>query len=267
MQTDSKHNVLGVLVDAVDYEGAMEGILRAARERRVFSVSALAVHGVMTGVLSREHRYRLNHFDLLVPDGQPVRWAMRFLYDAKLRDRVYGPRLTLEVCRAAAQEGLAVYFYGSTPEVLTSLCANLRRQFPGLIIAGAAPSKFRRMSAAEKEDTVRQIQNSGASIVFVGLGCPRQEVWTYEFARVISMPVLAVGAAFAFHAGQVPQAPLWMQNAGFEWLFRLCAEPRRLWKRYLFLNPLYLLLLLLQALRLCGFSDEGREPDVELPFG
>src|SRR5260370_21490187 len=107
------------------------------------------------------------------------------------------------------------------------------------------------MSAAEKEDTVRQIQNSGASIVFVGLGCPRQEVWTYEFARVISMPVLAVGAAFAFHAGQVPQAPLWMQNAGFEWLFRLCAEPRRLWKRYLFLNPLYLLLLLLQALRLC----------------
>src|SRR5258708_2265998 len=133
MQRDSKHNVLGVLVDAVDYEGAIEETLRAARERRAFLVSALAVHGVMTGVLSREHRYRLNHFDLLVPDGQPVRWAIRFLYGTNLGDRVYGPRLTLEVCRAAAKEGLAVYFYGSTPEVLTSLCANLRRRFPGLI--------------------------------------------------------------------------------------------------------------------------------------
>jgi len=267
MQTDAKRNVLGVLIDAVDYKGAVGAILQAAHERRAFSVSALAVHGVMTGVLNREHRYRLNHFDLLVPDGQPVRWAIRFLYGTKLQDRVYGPRLTLEVCRAAAQEGLAVYFYGSTPQVLGSLCANLRRRFPGLIIAGTAASKFRRLLSAEREDTARRIQDSGADIVFVGLGCPRQEVWTYEFARVVSMPVLAVGAAFAFHAGQISQAPSWMQDAGLEWLFRLGTEPRRLWKRYLLLNPAYLLLLLLQALRLCGFSDEGRQPEAELPFG
>jgi exopolysaccharide biosynthesis WecB/TagA/CpsF family protein len=267
MQRDSKRNVLGVLVDAVDYEGAMGEILRAAHNRRGFSASALAVHGVMTGVLNREHRYRLNHFDLLVPDGQPVRWAMYFLYGTRLRDRVYGPRLTLEVCRAAAKEGLAVYFYGSTPEVLGSLCANLRKWFPSLIIAGTAPSKFRRLSSVEKEDTARRIQDSGAGIVFVGLGCPRQEVWTYEFARLVSMPVLAVGAAFAFHAGQMAQAPTWMQDAGLEWLFRLGTEPRRLWKRYLLLNPAYLLLLLLQALKLCAFSDEGRQPEAELPFG
>ncbi len=267
MQRDSKRNVLGVLVDAVDYEGAMQEILRAARERRAFSVSALAVHGVMTGVLNREHRYRLNHFDLLLPDGQPVRWAIRFLHGTKLRDRVYGPQLTLKLCRAAAQESLAVYFYGSTPEVLEGLCANLRRMFPDLTIAGTAPSKFRRLSPAEKEDVARRIQDSGADIVFVGLGCPRQEVWTYEFARVLSMPVLAVGAAFAFHAGKLSQAPSWMQDAGLEWLFRLAREPRRLWKRYLFLNPAYLLLLLLQGVKLCGFSDGGRQPESELPFG
>jgi exopolysaccharide biosynthesis WecB/TagA/CpsF family protein len=267
MQRDSKRNVLGVLVDAVDYEGAAKEILRAARERRAFSVSALAVHGVMTGVLNRKHRYRLNHFDLLLPDGQPVRWAMRLLYGTKLRDRVYGPQLTLELCRAVAQEGLAVYFYGSTPEVLADLCANLRRRFPGLTIAGTAPSKFRRLSLAEKEDTARQIQGSGADMVFVGLGCPRQEVWAYEFARLVSMPVLAVGAAFAFHAGTISQAPSWMQDAGLEWLFRLGTEPRRLWKRYLLLNPAYLVLLLLQAVKLCGFSDGGRQPESELPFG
>jgi N-acetylglucosaminyldiphosphoundecaprenol N-acetyl-beta-D-mannosaminyltransferase len=267
MMNAGKRNILGVMVDVVDYDGAVQAILWAARECRAFSVSALAVHGVMTGVLNREHRYRLNHFDLLVPDGQPVRWAMRFLYGTKLQDRVYGPRLTLEVCRAAAQKGLSVYFYGSTPKVLESLCANLRQKFPDLIIAGTSPSKFRRLLAAEKEDVARRIQTSGTAIVFVGLGCPRQEVWTYEFAHSVSKPVLAVGAAFAFHAGQISQAPRWMQDAGLEWLFRLGAEPRRLWKRYLLLNPAYLLLLLLQGLKLFGFSDEGRRPESELPFG
>jgi len=267
VRKECKRNILGVLIDVIDYEGAVHAILRAAHERRAFSVSALAVHGVMTGALNRDHRYRLNHFDLLLPDGQPVRWAMRLLYGTKLGDRVYGPRLTLEVCRAAAQDGLSVYFYGSTREVLESLCANLRRKFPGLVIAGMAPSKFRRLLPAEKEEAARQIWASGAAIVFVGLGCPRQEVWTYEFKQLVSTPVLAVGAAFAIHAGKIPQAPCWMQRAGLEWLFRLISEPGRLWKRYLLLNPAYLFLLLLQAVNFRGFSDEGRQPEAEPPFG
>ena len=267
MQKVGKQNVLGVHVDAIDYEGAVKATLAAARERRAFSVSALAVHGVMTGVLDREHRYRLNHFDLLLPDGQPVRWAMRFLHGTKLRDRVYGPRLTLEVCRSAAEEGLPVYFYGSTPEILDELCRILREKFPRLKIAGAEPSKFRILSGEEKGEVLERIRASEAAIVFVGLGCPRQEVWAYEFAGSISRPVLAVGAAFAFHAGKIPQAPEWMQRAGLEWLFRLRSEPRRLWKRYLFLNPAYIFLLLLQAARLKGFSDEGQRPAAQLSFG
>jgi exopolysaccharide biosynthesis WecB/TagA/CpsF family protein len=267
MERKYKRNVLGVLVDAVDYDHAVEAILDAAQAGRGFSVSALAVHGVMTGVLDREHRYRLNHLDLLAPDGQPVRWAMRLLYGTRLKDRVYGPQLMLEVCRRATIERLSIYLYGGTREILDDLWRNLLLRFPDLIIAGAEPSKFRKLTPAEKEGVASRICSSGASIVFVGIGCPRQEVWAYEFTPLVSRPVLAVGAAFAFHAGRVPQAPAWMQDAGLEWLFRLSCEPRRLWKRYLFLNPAYLFLLALQTVKLNDFVDEGKRPRTECLYG
>jgi len=135
------------------------------------------------------------------------------------------------------------------------------------MIAGAEPSKFRQLSQFEKQDLVRRITSSGAAILFVGLGCPRQEVFAYEFRDLLDMPVLAVGAAFPFIAGTVPQAPRWMQDAGLEWLFRLCAEPRRLWRRYLFLNPSYLFLIALQRLGLSQFSTDGQPPRRELLFG
>src|SRR5580692_1135155 len=121
MRRLGKKNVIGILIDAVDYEAALDFIFRAARERRGAAVSALAVHGVMTGVLDREHKFRLNHFDLLVPDGQPVRWVLNLLHGAKLPDRVYGPNLTLKVCARAAKEGLPVYFYGGTPMIVAAL--------------------------------------------------------------------------------------------------------------------------------------------------
>lgn len=268
MVDHGKHNVIGVLIDAVDYEAAVERIIRAARARRGLSVSALAVHGVMTGYLDEEHRYRLNHFDLLVPDGQPVRWALALLHGIALPDRVYGPTLTLRVCAQAAQEGLPIYLYGSRPAVLAQLTQNLAARFPGLIIAGASPSRFRQTTEAEKREIVAQIQESGAAIVLVGLGCPRQEVWAYEYRDALSLPILAVGAAFDFHAGTVPQAPPRLQSWGLEWLYRLLREPRRLWRRYLLLNPFYLAMLSLQALRLRDFSPETpRAPFRELNYG
>lgn len=262
-----KRAVLGVHVDVVDYEGAVEAIVEAARGKKPFSVTALAVHGLMTGVLDEEQRYRLNSFDLAVPDGQPVRWALNWLHSAGLQDRVYGPKLTLALCRRAEQEGLSVYFYGSTMEVLPRMKENLALRFPRLVIAGMTCSKFRRLTPSEKEDIAARIRESGASIVFVGLGCPRQEVWAYEFRNALSMPILSVGAAFPFIAGTLSQAPDRMQKCGLEWLFRLRTEPLRLWKRYLILNPLYLLLLLLQALRIRDFRDGGKEPVAELLLG
>lgn len=267
MRNGGKRNILGVMISAVDYEGAEEAIIRAAQDKQLLSVSALAVHGLMTGVFDREQQYRLNQFDMLVPDGQPVRWALNWLYRVALPQRVYGPNLTLRVCERAAKQGLPVYFYGSTQDVLDALVAKLKVRFPDLTVAGAEPSKFRKLNSDEKESLAQRIQTSGAAVAFVGLGCPRQEVFVYEFRGLLNMPVLAVGAAFPFIAGILPQAPFWLQEAGLEWLFRLCAEPRRLWRRYFFLNPTYLFLLALQRCGMSQFSTEGRPPQHELLFG
>ncbi len=258
-----KHNLLGISINAIDYEAAVAKIIQAARERRSFTVSALAVHGVMTGVLDRSHGYRLNQLDLVVPDGQPVRWALNLLHKTQLIDRVYGPTLTLKVCERAAQEGLPIYLYGSRVSVLAALSQNLCEKFPGLQIVGAQPSKFRQISAEEKSAIVQTIYNSGAAILLVGLGCPRQEVWVYEYRACLSMPMLAVGAAFDFHAGTLSQAPSTLQRFGLEWFYRFLREPGRLWKRYLFLNPHYLFLVAQQALHLKTFPLLDTDPPKE----
>jgi N-acetylglucosaminyldiphosphoundecaprenol N-acetyl-beta-D-mannosaminyltransferase len=243
-----KHNILGVLVDATTYDNAVEGVLSAAHEGRGYAVSALAVHGVMTGVLDATHRARLNNFDLITPDGQPVRWALRLLHGVKLPDRVYGPTLTIHLLAAAAEQRLPVFFYGSKPEVLDALLKNVKHQFPELIVAGSEPSKFRTINQDEKQEITVRIRESGAKILFVGLGCPRQEVFAYEFRDTLNMPILAVGAAFDYHAGIASEPPSWVQNAGLQWLYRLVQDPMRLWRRYLLLNPAYLTLLGLQRL-------------------
>jgi N-acetylglucosaminyldiphosphoundecaprenol N-acetyl-beta-D-mannosaminyltransferase len=266
--SSTKQNVLGILVDAVDYDGAVERIIEAAEARKPLSVSALAVHGVMTGVLDSSHRHRLNHLDLVVPDGQPVRYALNWLHGSGLRDRVSGPILMLKLCGVAAERGLPIFLYGSRPDVLAALCTRLRERFPALIIAGAEPSKFRPLSAGEKAETVERIRSSGAQITFVGLGCPRQEVWAYEYRDVLPTPILAVGAAFDFHAGYLVSAPMPMQNAGLEWLYRLWQEPRRLWRRYLYLNPLFVGHLTLQLTRLKRYDPgDTTVPARELGYG
>jgi exopolysaccharide biosynthesis WecB/TagA/CpsF family protein len=245
-----KHSVLGVLVDVTDYQTATGAVLAAARERRPFALTALAVHGVMTGVQDRAHEARLNAFDLVTPDGQPVRWALNNLYGAGLTDRVYGPDLTLRVLAGCAAEGLPVYLYGSTVDTLDRLVARLTGRFPGLKIAGAEPSKFRPAEPGEDRLIAERISASGARVVLVGLGCPRQEVFVYALSRLLDVPMLAVGAAFDYHAGLLRKPPAWMQRRGLEWLWRLGLEPARLWKRYLLLNPAYLGLLTAQKLRL-----------------
>lgn len=233
------HSVCGVSVAAVDYETAVARIMQAARDKRHYAVSALAVHGVMTGFTDREHRKRLNGLDLIVPDGQPVRWALRLLHGCRLDDRVYGPELTWRVCAASEKAGVPVLFFGSKPETLAALRRNLGQAFPTLRIAGLMPSRFRTLTEPENDEVLDQIRATGAGVVFVGLGCPRQEVWAYENAAALPCPVLAVGAAFDFHAGLLKQAPKWMQDRGLEWLYRLAREPRRLWRRYVYLNPLF----------------------------
>lgn len=263
-----RKNILGIGINAVDYEAAVEKIIVAAKEKRPFAVSALAVHGVMTGATDRAHRYRLNKLDLVVPDGQPVRWALNYLHGAKLTDRVYGPTLTLKVCERAAEEGLSIYLYGSQPEVLKKFGENLCKKFPKLKIAGSQPSKFRQVTEEEQIEIVETIKESGASIVLVGLGCPRQETFAFENRKLISMPLMAVGAAFDFHAGTLSQAPEFLQKRGLEWLYRLVQEPKRLWKRYATTNPHYVWMIMLQFF---GIKDLSKQklipPNEQMRFG
>jgi exopolysaccharide biosynthesis WecB/TagA/CpsF family protein len=245
-----KRNVVGVLVNALDYEAVIERVMDAARRRRPLSLTALAVHGVMTGVHDPLHNARLSAIDIVTPDGQPVRWALNSLHHTGLRDWVSGPELMLRVLRRMAEERLPVYLYGSTQPRLDRLSASLRRTFPELIIAGAEPSRFRTARAGEQAALATRITRSGARLVFAGLGCPRQEVFVYGMRQLVSLPVLAVGAAFDYHAGLLRPAPLWWRRHGLAWLWRLGLEPRRLWRRYLILNTQYLVYLAAQKLRL-----------------
>lgn len=263
-----KFNLLGVNINAVDYDSAVDKIIKAGKNRQPLGVSALAVHGVMTGVMDEEHRHRLNELELIVPDGQPVRWALNWLHRTKLKDRVYGPNLMLQTCEAAAKEGVSIFLFGGNQQLLGDLKSKLTAKFPDLIIAGMLASKFRTVSQDEKRGIVRTIRDSGAGITMVGLGCPRQEVWAYEFKNDLEMPVLAVGAAFNFHAGQLAQAPPWMQRVGMEWFYRLLKEPTRLWQRYLILNPYYLSLVFLQLIGMRKVNPKtAKAPTKEILYG
>jgi exopolysaccharide biosynthesis WecB/TagA/CpsF family protein len=233
--------VLGVNVSRVDYEAAVKAIISAATARRSFGATALAVHGVMEAYRDRRFAELVNRLHLVTPDGQPVRWAMNLLGARELKDRVYGPTLMLKVCEQAATNELPIFLFGSTKTVLDRLSLNLKTKFPSLIVAGRQPDRFREASPDEDEQDVLTINQSGARIVLVGRGCPRQEKWVAAHIGQIPAAMIAVGAAFDFHAGTLPQAPKILQDYGLEWLFRLVNEPKRLWRRYLILNPLFVL--------------------------
>jgi exopolysaccharide biosynthesis WecB/TagA/CpsF family protein len=232
--------VLGVNVSRVDYDTAVGAIIQAARARQSFGATALAVHGVMEAYRDRGFADLINRLQLITPDGQPVRWAMNLLGARELKDRVYGPTLMLKICEQAAEQQLSIFLYGSRQKVLTALSRNLRARFPNLIIAGMQADRFRDASPAEDAEDIHTINESGARIVLVGRGCPRQEKWVAAHLGEIRAAMIAVGAAFDFHAGTLPQAPKILQDYGLEWLFRLVNEPKRLWRRYLILNPLFI---------------------------
>ena len=262
-----KRLLLGVQIDAVDYEGALARILTAARAGQPLGVSALAVHGVMTGVRSAEQRWRINHLDLVTPDGQPVRWGLNLLHGTGLPDQVHGAVLTARLLPHLEQERIAVYWYGTTAETLALLREELARRHPALVIAGMEPSRFGTATPAELDQVAARIRACGAQICFVGLGCPRQETFVSAMRDRLGMPALAVGAAFTYLSGELREPPAFMRRHGFEWLWRLVLEPRRLWKRYVLLNPAYLALLAVQRVTGRTVRPAGREPaaDARVP--
>jgi N-acetylglucosaminyldiphosphoundecaprenol N-acetyl-beta-D-mannosaminyltransferase len=243
-----RHSVLGVEIDAVDYAETVDQIVTAAKDGRWFGVAALPVHSVMSAVIDPSFAADIANMSLRVPDGQPVRWALHVLYGIKLADRVYGPELMLRLCVRATADALPVFLFGSRPEVLARLQERLCARFPGLRIAGALCGPEGPSAAVPRDEDLRAISASGAKVLFVALGCPKQEQWAAQTRGRLLMPVVAVGAAFDFHAGTVAQAPDYLQRLGLEWLFRLSKEPRRLWRRYLLLNPAYVALIAAQRI-------------------
>lgn len=240
--------VLGMRVDATSYEHAAELVAGWARRAESRYVCVSTVHMVMEAHDDAAFREIVNAADLVTPDGMPLVWGLRLL-GAAAATRVYGPDLTPIVCERAAREGIPVGFYGGSPEVLERMVANLRDRYPDLRVVYRHSPPFRPLTAEESERELAEIRESGARILFVGLGCPKQERWMAERRGSIDAVMLGVGAAFDFLAGSKRQAPAVIQSLGLEWLFRLATEPRRLWRRYLYHNPRFLGLFAAQLVR------------------
>jgi N-acetylglucosaminyldiphosphoundecaprenol N-acetyl-beta-D-mannosaminyltransferase len=266
VRTARKQYLLGVGVNSTSYEEVCmmcRNWVEQARLRKPDTapeqgryVCVTSVHGIMTARSDHAFRQTLNQADLATPDGMPVVWALRS-FGCHRQQRVYGPTLMLALCEQAARLDHRVFLYGTRQETLEVLYRNLLAQFPTLAIVGMYAPPFRPLTVEEDKEVISRILASGADLVFVGISTPKQEYWMAAHKTALPGKVmLGVGAAFDFHAGQVSQAPSWMQRNGLEWFYRLLMEPRRLWHRYLLQTPMFLPLWFLQ---LAGMLCRGRE--------
>jgi len=231
-------HVLGVPIDVIDWNTAVTRVVQWGKSRESRYVCCCNVHSVVTARQDEKFGQVVAQADMATADGAPVAWFLRKL-GFKGQQRINGPDLMWRCCAEAEITGVSVYLFGSTPETLKLLDAKLKKNFPRLVIAGIHSPAFGTVSEEVKRAEIEHINASGAGLVFVGLGCPKQEWWIAKNRGVVSGVMMGVGAAFDYHAGTLKRAPLWMQNSGLEWLHRLASEPRRLWKRYLVTNSIF----------------------------
>lgn len=247
--------ILGVRVDPTSYAEATAQVEAWAQKSESRYVCVANVHMIMETYDAPDFRNIVNDADLVTPDGMPLVWILR-RQGYPNQTRVYGPDLTLEIVAAVATDKIPIGFYGGTSDALGAMIHIFKSKYPTLNVVYAYSPPFRPLTIDEDADVVNHIKQSGARILFVGLGCPRQERWMAAHKGQILSVMLGVGAAFDFHAGSKRQAPKWMQAVGLEWLFRFTQEPQRLWRRYLIYNSRFIILILKQLLR--RENDKGQ---------
>ena len=240
--------VLGVRVDSTTYQGASELIASWASARQSRYVCVANVNNVMEAHDDPAYMAVMNDADLVTSDGMPLVWALR-MQGIDGAERVYGPTLTAEFCAEAERRDISVGFFGGSPEVLSAMIDQIKTRWPRLRIAYQESPPFRPLSAEEDAAVISAINASGAQVLFVGLGAPKQERWMAEHVGSVRAVMVGVGAAFDYLAGAKRQAPMLAQRAGFEWLFRLATEPKRLWKRYAKHNPRFVFLFTRQLIQ------------------
>jgi N-acetylglucosaminyldiphosphoundecaprenol N-acetyl-beta-D-mannosaminyltransferase len=258
MIISGKQNILGVGISSTSYAEVAEACSAWIADRRgnarTHYICVTSVHGIMTAVFDPEFRAELNGADIATPDGMPVVWALRS-FGHPHQERVYGPDLMIVLCQQAARSGHRVFLYGSAPETLVCLQQHLIQLCPGLRIVGSYSPPFRPLTPEEDAGVTKLLVGAEPDLIFVGLSTPKQERWMSAHVAHVPGVMVGVGAAFDFHAGKLKQAPAWMQSRGLEWLFRLMMEPRRLWKRYLLITPLFLPLWSMQKLGLLQYPN------------
>lgn len=239
--------VVGSKIDVLDWNQAVQQISQWSRRHESRVVCVCNVHSVVTARKDIAFAKVIRESDMATPDGAPVSWMLNRL-GARNQQRINGPDLMWKYCAHAALTGDSIYLYGGSVDTLAKLQNRLNGAYPDLQIVGAYSPPFRPLTEAEDVAVVEAINLSGAGVVWVGLGCPKQEIWMHEHRGKINAVMIGVGAAFDYHAGTIQRAPLWMQRNGLEWLHRLVSEPRRLWKRYLVTNSLFIWYSTLQLL-------------------
>ena len=244
-----KYDVFGLNISATTYSEVVDVLTESARRRRPTTVDFVPVSVLVEAAHNPTFRSRLNSFDLVCPDGQPVRWCLNHFHKVGLPDTVCGTTATLRICEGAAQNKIGIYLYGSKPETLRKLQASLLSRFPLLRIVGVESPPFSTLTAEEHSAVAARINDSGAGFLFVGIGSPKQENFAWEQRSRINAVQLCVGAAFDFIAGTKRRAPRWMQKIGLEWMHRVGSEPIRLGKRYALGNSRFVALLLPELLR------------------
>jgi N-acetylglucosaminyldiphosphoundecaprenol N-acetyl-beta-D-mannosaminyltransferase len=251
---ETRLNLLGVHISAINMDQALDAIDGWITARDPHYICVTPAHSVMECYDHPELRSIYNASGLTTPDGMAIVWWLRWQGQRGV-SRVYGPDLMLAACQRFIEKGCKHYFYGGAPGVVEKLAGRLRENFPGLQIAGMYSPPYRPLSPEEDLAAAGAIAQSGADIVWVGIGSPRQERWMSDHAGRVAAPVLiGVGAAFDFLSGYKRQAPVWVRRSGLEWLFRLLSEPGRLWRRYVLGYPRFVALVLLQKLGLVRFD-------------